>query len=227
MSSPLTEFLVGITPEILLSAYRSGLFPMADSHESKDICLIDPPMRGIIPLNQVHIPRSLRKTIRAEKFEMRIDSDFSSVINSCAERTKNRIDTWINPQIIRLYNELFELGFCHSVEAWQDGKLVGGLYGVSLNGAFFGESMFSRATDASKVSLIYLIARLIFSKYTLLDTQFFSPHLENFGAIDIERKKFSQILAQAMKVHCKFSKLPEKMCGKDILQIIDSYSINQ
>ena len=224
MSSPMSDILVGTTPKNLLSAYKHGLFPMAESSTAKKLCWIDPPKRGVIPLNQVHISRSLRKKVRAQNFDIRVDTDFRSVIKGCAKKTKNRKDTWINPQIIQLYSELFELGYCHSVEAWLDNKLVGGLYGISLNGAFFGESMFSRATDASKVSLIYLIARLIYGKYSLLDTQFFSSHLKKFGAIEIMRVKFSEVLAHSMKVYGEFSKLPESTSGEKILKIIDDHS---
>ena len=224
MSSPLSETLIKFTPEILLNAYNCGVFPMADSRKSSELYWIDPPIRGIIPLNKVHIPRSLRKTIRAEKFNIRIDSDFKSVIEGCAEKTNNRDSTWINDDIIYLYSELFEMGYCHSVEAWMGDQIVGGLYGLSLNGAFFGESMFSRVTDASKVTLIHLVARLIYGKYILLDTQFFSRHLATLGAIKVMRKKFSVLLEDSKTVNGDFSKLSKTTSGKRILQIIDKHS---
>lgn len=225
MSSPKTDFYIEITPEILLNAYRCGVFPMAKSKNSKELYWIDPPHRGIIPLNQVHISHSLRKIIRTEKFNVRVDTDFTSIIKACAEKTKARKSTWINRQIVRLYSELFELGFCHTVEAWKDDKLVGGLYGVALNGAFFGESMFSRISNSSKVALIHLIARLIHGKFKLLDAQFHTPHLMQFGAIEIMRAKFSDHLNQAMKTNGNFSKLSESASGEKILQIIDNNSI--
>ena len=224
MSSPKSDFLVEITPEILLNAYRCGVFPMAKSKNAKELYWIDPPHRGIIPLNKAHISRSLRKTIRSEQFEVRVDSNFDLVVKSCAEKTAKRDTTWINRQIVRLYSELFDMGFCHTIETWKNGKLVGGLYGVALNGAFFGESMFCRVTNSSKVALIYLIARLIHGKYRLLDTQFYSPHLMTFGAIEIMRTKFFEKLTQSMETSGDFSKLSEFTTGNKILQIIDEHS---
>ena len=224
MSSPKSDFLIETTPEILLNAYRCGVFPMAKSKNAKELYWIDPPHRGVIPLDKVHISRSLRKTIQLEQFEIRVDSNFDLVIKSCAEKTTKRDTTWINRQITRLYSELFEMGFCHTIEAWKNGKLVGGLYGVALNGAFFGESMFYRVTNSSKVALIYLIARLIHGKFRLLDTQFYSPHLMNFGAIEIVRAKFFEKLNQSMETSGDFSKLSEFTTGNKILQIIDEHS---
>lgn len=193
-----------LTPQILLGAYASGIFPMAESRNDPDLYWIDPDIRGVIPLTDFHIPRRLRRTLRNGPYEVRTDSDFIGVIRGCAEQTQVRPDTWINTEIEGLYNALFDMGFAHSVEAWQDGALVGGLYGVSLGGAFFGESMFSRARDASKVALCHLAARLIKSNYTLLDTQFLTEHLRQFGAIEIDRADYKERLSIAIKIAAVF-----------------------
>jgi len=193
-----------LTPQILLGAYASGIFPMAESRHDPDLYWIDPDVRGVIPLDGFHIPRRLRRTLRNGPYEVRADSDFVGVIRGCAEQTGTRPDTWINSEIEGLYNALFDMGFAHSVETWQDGALVGGLYGVALGGAFFGESMFSRARDASKVALCHLAARLDKSGYTLLDTQFLTEHLRQFGAIEIGRPDYKDRLARAIKIAAVF-----------------------
>ena len=193
-----------LTPQILLGAYASGIFPMAESRNDPDLYWIDPDVRGVIPLTDFHISRRLRRTLRNGPYEVRADSDFVGVIRGCAEHTQVRPDTWINTEIEGLYKALFDMGFAHSVETWQDGTMVGGLYGVALGGAFFGESMFSRARDASKVALCHLAARLRNSGYTLLDTQFLTEHLRQFGAIEIERAKYKKRLATAIKVAAVF-----------------------
>ncbi|MEK9831927.1 MAG: leucyl/phenylalanyl-tRNA--protein transferase [Rhodospirillaceae bacterium] len=196
--------MAGLTPQLLLGAYASGIFPMAESRNDADLYWIDPDMRGVLPLDAFHIPRRLRRTIRAHPFEIRCDSDFAGTVRGCAEPQGKRPDTWINDEIERLYAALFEMGFAHSVECWDDGELVGGLYGVSLGGAFFGESMFSRATDASKVALCHLAARLRASGFVLLDSQFVTDHLRQFGAVEIERADYRQQLAAALKVDADF-----------------------
>ncbi len=193
-----------LTPQILLGAYASGIFPMAESRHDPDLYWIDPDVRGVIPLNEFHIPKRLRRTLRNGPYEVRADTDFVGVIRGCAEHTRARPDTWINAEIEGLYNALFDMGFAHSVETWQDGELVGGLYGVALGGAFFGESMFARARDASKVALVHLAARLCNSGYTLLDAQFLTPHLRQFGAIEIERPDYKERLATAIKIPAVF-----------------------
>ena len=193
-----------LTPQILLGAYASGIFPMAESRHDPDLYWIDPDVRGVIPLTDFHIPRRLRRTLRSGAFDIRADADFVGVIRGCAERTRHRPDTWINTEIEGLYNALFDMGFAHSVETWQDGELVGGLYGVALGGAFFGESMFSRARDASKVSLCHLAARLHKSGFTLLDSQFLTEHLRQFGAIEIERSDYKARLSTAIKISAAF-----------------------
>ncbi|MDX1732491.1 MAG: leucyl/phenylalanyl-tRNA--protein transferase, partial [Aurantimonas coralicida] len=174
-----------ITPSILLKAYACGIFPMAEKADDPGIFWIDPTERGILPLDGFHLPRSLRKTIRRAPFDIRVDTAFAAVVDGCAEAAPGRMETWINGQIRSLTLALAQEGFAHSVEAWDGDELVGGLYGVSLGGAFFGESMFSRRTDASKVALAYLWERLCRGGYQLLDTQFLTGHLERFGAIEI------------------------------------------
>ncbi len=195
-----------LTPDILLRAYAAGLFPMAESRDDPELFWIDPDDRGILPLDRVHIPKRLRRTLRQGRFEVRIDTAFRQVLAGCAEPGAGRDETWINPEIRRLYGLLFDLGHAHSVESWQDGRLVGGLYGVSLGGAFFGESMFSRVTDASKVALAYLVAGLKMGGFVLLDTQFVTDHLQRFGAIEIPRKEYRQRLDAALPIKAEFPK---------------------
>lgn len=187
-----------ITPELLLRAYASGLFPMADGADDPELFWVEPEIRGLIPLDAFHIPKSLAKTVRRAPFEIRFDHDFDAVVAACAESVEGRPSTWINSTITELYGSLHRLGHAHSVEAWQDGKLVGGLYGVSLRQVFFGESMFSRATDASKVCLVHLVERLKERGFTLLDTQFTTDHLKRFGAIDVPRDDYYELLDAAL-----------------------------
>jgi len=196
--SSLDDVMIEITPQVLLKAYTCGIFPMAESADNNALYWIEPERRGILPLNAVHIPKSLARTIRRGGFEVKIDNDFDAVIEGCAEPRAGRRSTWINGRIRSLYRELFALGHCHTVEVWQDGGLTGGLYGVHIGRAFFGESMFSRARDASKIALVYLIARLKHGGFTLLDTQFITDHLERFGAVEISRQVFQQRLEDAL-----------------------------
>ncbi|MBO6520879.1 MAG: leucyl/phenylalanyl-tRNA--protein transferase [Rhodospirillales bacterium] len=193
-----------LTPELLLRAYTVGVFPMAESRNATTISWIDPRNRGVLPLDRLHISKSLRKTVRRGPFEVSCNRDFATVIAECGRRTPDRGETWINPQIEQAVNELHRMGYAHSVEARLDGKLVGGLYGVALGGVFFGESMFSRATDASKVALVHLCARLRLGRFKLLDTQFVTDHLEKFGAIEIPAREFLKKLEAALSVHCLF-----------------------
>ncbi|MER0237817.1 leucyl/phenylalanyl-tRNA--protein transferase [Fulvimarina sp. MAC8] len=193
-----------ITPAILLKAYACGIFPMAESAEDPNIFWVDPVERGILPLGSVHIPRSLKKTIRKQIFEVRFDTAFTAILDGCAEPTPERTETWINRTVRDLYISLYREGFAHSVETWKDGELVGGLYGVSLGGAFFGESMFSRTTDASKVALAFLCERLIRGGYSLLDTQFLTDHLQRFGAIEIPREDYQALLSTAVEADATF-----------------------
>ncbi|MBB4273967.1 leucyl/phenylalanyl-tRNA--protein transferase [Rhizobium mongolense] len=188
----------GITPEILLRAYSIGLFPMAESADDPEIFWVEPELRGVLPLDNFHVSKSLAKTIRRQPFDIRFDHDFDAVIAACAEATSDRPSTWINHTIRSLYSTLHRMGHAHSVEAWHDDQLVGGLYGVSLGSAFFGESMFSRRTDASKICLVHLVARLSDRDFTLLDTQFTTEHLKTFGAIDVPKDDYAVMLAAAM-----------------------------
>lgn len=187
-----------LTPQILLSAYSQGLFPMSDSVDDPDFFWVSPETRGIIPLDEFHIPRSLKKVISKQRFEIRINTSFDKVMEECAKATGTRPSTWINKIILDAYQQLHKVGHAHSIEAWRDDQLVGGLYGVSLRGGFFGESMFSRETDASKTCLAYLVKHMKELNYILLDTQFTTDHLKRFGAIDILRDEYLDLLSEAM-----------------------------
>ena len=189
---------VEITPEVLLKAYACGIFPMAESAQDPGLYWIEPRERGIIPLEGFHVPRRLARTVKAERFEIRIDHDFEAVIAACAAPAAGRTKTWINRRIRRLYGELFRRGHCHTVEAWREGRLAGGLYGVQLGRAFFGESMFQRERDASKVALVHLVARLKLGRFRLLDAQFVTRHLAAFGAIEVGREDYQRLLADAI-----------------------------
>jgi leucyl/phenylalanyl-tRNA--protein transferase len=197
----------------LLDCYARGVFPMADARNDERLFLVDPERRGVIPLDDFHIPRRLARTVRADVYEVRIDSAFPRVVEACAQAAPDRPDTWINLPIEALYGELFALGAAHSVECWLEGKLVGGLYGVSLHGAFFGESMFSRARDASKVALVHLVARLIAGGYVLLDAQFMTEHLAQFGTREISRAQYHQRLGRALAVEGDFYALGSGATG--------------
>jgi leucyl/phenylalanyl-tRNA--protein transferase len=192
------DVMIEITPQVLLKAYACGIFPMAESAEDNALYWIEPERRGILPLDHVHVPRSLARTIRRGGFQVKIDNDFEGVIEGCAAPRAGRRSTWINGRIRSLYRDLFALGHCHTVEVWKDGKLAGGLYGVHLGRAFFGESMFSRMRDASKIALVYLVARLKYGGFTLLDTQFVTGHLAKFGAIEVSRQEFQRCLEAAL-----------------------------
>ncbi|MBB5701630.1 leucyl/phenylalanyl-tRNA--protein transferase [Ochrobactrum daejeonense] len=193
-----------IEPELLLRAYATGVFPMAEEADDPEVFWVRPERRGVIPLDSFHMPKSLRKTIRQGIFDIRLDSDFDGVIDGCASGTGERARTWINEPIREAYKKLFEIGHCHTVEAWHDNHLVGGLYGVTLGRAFFGESMFTRKRDASKVCLAYLVQHLIKQGFVLLDTQFTTPHLERFGAIEVPRKKYEKLLEGALEGIARF-----------------------
>src|SRR3954471_3999931 len=196
---------VEITPEILLRAYAAGIFPMAEDADDPGLFWIEPQQRGIFPLDAIHVPRRLARTVRADHFEIRADTDFDGVIAGCAAPADDRDRTWINARIRRLYGELFDLGHCHTVEAWRDGQLVGGLYGVKLGAAFFGESMFHRERDASKVALVHLVARLRERQFELLDTQATPPHLKTFGAVDIPAREYLARLRKALQSEREFA----------------------
>jgi leucyl/phenylalanyl-tRNA--protein transferase len=194
-----------IPPDLLLKAYASGVFPMAENADDPEVFWVRPETRGVIPLDAFHVPKSLAKVIRQARFEVRYDSDFAGVIDGCAETGEGRNSTWINAPIREAYIDLHRRGHCHSVEAWRDGRLAGGLYGVSLGRAFFGESMFSRERDASKVCLVHLVERLREQGFVLLDTQFTTDHLKRFGAVDVPRRKYEKLLEQALEGEARFN----------------------
>jgi leucyl/phenylalanyl-tRNA--protein transferase len=206
-----------LTPELLLRAYAIGIFPMAEAADDPDLFWVDPERRGILPLEAFHIPRRLRRTVKQNRYEIRVDTAFEAVMRGCAEPHADRPTTWINEKILELYGKLFRLEHAHSVEAWQDGVLVGGLYGVSLGASFFGESMFSRAPDASKVALVHLVARLKQGGYKLCDTQFVTRHLAQFGAIEIPRAAYRRRLAAALRAPAHFPRTLER----DVLSYIE------
>ncbi len=193
-----------VTPELLLRAYSVGLFPMAECRDDPMLFWVDPKLRGVLPLDRFHLPRRLRRTLRQRRFRLSCDTAFRQVIEACAETAPGRPNTWINDEILDLYSELHAHGDAHSVECWLDGELVGGLYGVVLGGAFFGESMFTRVRDASKVALVHLVARLRAGGFVLLDTQFNTPHLQRFGAIEVPRERYRERLAEALAVDARF-----------------------
>ena len=193
-----------ITPHHVLRAYSVGLFPMAESAEDKELFWVDPEQRAIFPLDDFSVSHSLAKTIRRDRFEVTVDQDFDAVIAHCAAPAKDRENTWINEEIRRLYRELFDMGFVHTIECRRAGRLVGGLYGVALRGAFFGESMFHLETDASKVALAHLVARLRAGGFSLLDTQFMTTHLASLGAIEVSRAVYHQALEQALTIVADF-----------------------
>ena len=186
-----------ITPQVLLKAYSVGVFPMAESADDPALYWIEPEERGVLPLGAFHVSHSLKKSVRHGGFEIRIDTAFESVMRLCAEKTPDREDTWINVRILKLYGQLHKMGCCHSVETWRDGVLVGGLYGLRLGAVFFGESMFARATDASKVALVHLVARLNFGGFKLLDAQFLNSHLEQFGCVTVPKAAYRPMLDAA------------------------------
>ncbi|MDH3264052.1 MAG: leucyl/phenylalanyl-tRNA--protein transferase [Paracoccaceae bacterium] len=191
-----------LAPEVLLRGYAAGIFPMADSRGKREIFWLDPKRRGILPLEKFHISRSLRRHISQWNYEIRTDTDFAGVVASCADRS----DTWISQPIHDAYVALHESGFAHSLEVWEGGELVGGVYGVTLGAAFFGESMFSRRSDASKLALAYLVDRLRLGGFTLFDTQFLTPHLASLGAIEISRAEYHRRLAEALQKRADFDR---------------------
>jgi leucyl/phenylalanyl-tRNA--protein transferase len=217
MSHPRDQF--EITTDILLGAYSIGLFPMAESARDRNLFWVDPEQRGIFPLDGLIVSKSLAKSVRSDRFEIKIDSDFDAVIDECAASCRGREKTWINARIRRLYRQLFDIGRVHSVECWAHGKLVGGLYGVHIGAAFFGESMFYRKSDASKVALVHLVARLAKGGFRLLDTQFVTPHLASLGAIEVPKQTYRRKLVDALSHEGDFWSWPKDMCvpGREVL----------
>lgn len=193
-----------LTPELLLRIYAAGIFPMAEDADDPTLYWVEPEARGILPLDGFHVPRSLQRTLRHAPFEVRCDTAFDAVVAACAAPRTDRPTTWINAEIRRLVSELHRMGHAHSVECWRDGRLMGGLYGVALKGAFFGESMFSRERDASKVALCHLVARLRRGGFTLLDTQFVTGHLARFGVVEVPRAEYRVLLEAALGVEAGF-----------------------
>jgi leucyl/phenylalanyl-tRNA--protein transferase len=208
----------------LIACYQRGVFPMADAREDERIFLIDPDRRGVIPLSDFHVPRRLARTVRRDLFTVRVDGAYDAVIEACAESRPGRLETWINAPIQTLYGELYARGLAHSVECWDAETLVGGLYGVAIGAAFFGESMFSVARDASKVALTHLVARLVVGGYHLLDSQFLTSHLAQFGAQDISRAQYRKRLTQALAADADFFRMPAYAPGASVLQAISQAS---
>lgn len=192
-------FAMELTADLILRAYQAGIFPMAESEDDEDVFWVSPEMRGIIPLDEFHTSKSLRKRLKNTPYRVATDSDFAAIIEGCAHSGTDRDSTWINPTIRRLYAELFDRGYCHTVEVWENDQLVGGLYGLAIGGAFFGESMFHRKTDASKIALAHLVARLKAGNYTLLDTQFLTDHLASMGGTEIPRETYEALLSDALR----------------------------
>lgn len=198
-----------VTPELMLRAYRAGLFPMAETRRGERLYWLDPEFRGVLPLDRFHLSRRLARTVLNGRFIVTADASFPAVIAACARRRPGREDTWINAEIENLFNELARRGHAHSVECWREGLLVGGLYGVALGGAFFGESMFSLEADASKVALVHLVARLKLGGFRLLDTQFVTSHLSQFGAIEIPRDSYRGELVAAVEAPARWLAAPD------------------
>jgi leucyl/phenylalanyl-tRNA---protein transferase len=213
---------IEITPEVLLKAYACGIFPMAESADDPALYWIEPDMRGIIPLEGFHVPARLARTVRSTSWTVHVDRDFDGVVEGCAEPKQDRARTWINTRIRRIYRALFERRHCHTVEVYDGNELVGGLYGVSLGRAFFGESMFHRARDASKVALVHLIARLKAGGYRLLDTQYVTGHLRAFGAVEVPKRRYHRLLEEALIGEADFTALPpdRSLSGAEALKII-------
>jgi leucyl/phenylalanyl-tRNA--protein transferase len=193
-----------LTPEMLLQAYRAGIFPMAERRDDVSLFWVSPDARGILPLDKFHLPKRLARTIRSDHFAVKADTAFAQVMQLCAAPAPGREESWINAEILSLYTALHRMGHAHSIECWRDGRLVGGLYGVKIGAAFFGESMFSRERDASKVALAHLVARLKNGGFRLLDTQFITSHLAQFGAIEISRNAYLALLAAALERDADF-----------------------
>jgi len=214
------DSMIEITPEVLLKAYMCGIFPMAESADDPALYWIEPQQRGILPLDCMHVPKRLARTIRQRTFEIRFDTDYEGVIDGCAASRTGRRSTWINARIRGLYRELFARGACHTVESWLDGQLVGGLYGVNLGSAFFGESMFSFERDASKVALVYLAARLVRGGFTLLDTQFVTDHLRQFGTLEVGRAEFHALLERALKVTGDWHRMDDDAPPEEVLRTL-------
>jgi leucyl/phenylalanyl-tRNA---protein transferase len=216
--------LQGFSIEDLIDCYRRGVFPMADARHDRRVFLVDPARRGVLPLDGFHISRRLARTVRSDRFQVRTDTAFNELVTACAAPRSGRMETWINEPIQAMCDGLFGRGLAHSIETWRDGRLVGGLYGVALGGAFFGESMFSTERDASKVALVHLIARLRAGGFTLLDAQFLTDHLATFGAKEIARGEYIKRLTSALEVKADFRRIDPYAGGGDAMQAISQAS---
>ena len=214
----------GFSIEDLVDCYRRGVFPMADARHDRRVFLVDPARRGVLPLGGFHVSRRLARTVRSDRFEVRTDTAFAEVVAACAAPRSGRMETWINEPIQAMCDALFARGLAHSIETWLDGRMVGGLYGVALGGAFFGESMFSTERDASKVALVHLIARLKAGGFTLLDAQFLTEHLATFGAEEISRGDYLERLAGALEVRADFRRIDPYAGGAAAMQAISQAS---
>lgn len=222
--SGIDDVLFEITPQVLLKAYACGIFPMSESADDPGMFWVEPEMRGVLPLYNFHIPRSLKKSMRREGFTFQINGNFPAVLEACAEATQDRPATWINSRIKTLYTDLHEIGNAYSFECLHDGKLVGGLYGVKLGRAFFGESMFSRMTDASKAALVFLVHEMRRCGFILLDTQFNTEHLARFGVIEIPRDEYQDLLEEALQSSASFSDHEGGATSESILQSLSQMS---
>ena len=210
------------TLDDLITCYRTGIFPMSDARDDDYLFLVDPPMRGVLPLDGFHVPSRLKRAVRKDDYTVRVDTAFTQIIELCAEAASDRPSTWISHSIQALYQALFARGLAHSIEVWRDDRIIGGLYGVSIGGAFFGESMVSRATDASKIALVHLVARLKAGGYTLLDCQFQTEHLSQFGVVEMPRDDYRQKLGAAIDLKGDFYELPGHTPGRMALDVIES-----
>ena len=216
--------VIEITPEVLLKAYACGIFPMAENADDPALYWIEPEQRGIIPLQGFHVPGRLARTVRTTPLAVRADCDFDAVIDGCAEPQPDRERTWINGRIRKIYRGLFDIGHCHTIEVYDGADLVGGLYGVSLGRAFFGESMFHRVRDASKIALVHLVARLIAGGFRLCDTQYVTGHLKTFGAVNVPKARYHRLLEDALTGDADFAALPvdRPVTGGEALAILES-----
>jgi len=213
------NILIGLTPEVLLKAYACGIFPMAENADDPALFWIEPESRGVIPLDAFHVPARLARTVRSARFTVTCDQNFDAVIEGCAEPGPKRARTWINAPIRRLYRGLFQLGHCHTVEVYDGAALIGGLYGVSIGTAFFGESMFHRARDASKIALVHLVARLKLGGFELLDTQFLTDHLKTFGATEVSQERYGRLLASAIRSEADMSPFSRELTGTEAVSL--------
>lgn len=216
--------MTNVTPDHVLAAYASGVFPMAESREAEALFWVTPEARGILPLERFHLPRRLARTLKRAPYHITVDRAFGRVIRACASKEAGRETTWINHEIVELYSELHRRGFAHSIECWDKGVLAGGLYGVAIGAAFFGESMFHFKDDASKLALVYLVARLIAGGYQLLDMQWLTDHLARFGGIEIPRHEYLKLLDVALRFEGDFAGLSYDTPSSGILQLITQTS---